>query len=123
MAVTTMSQMWRMLDAYTHTPNGTERAVNHLNEWGGFSRRLGMPVFTGWLDLTTFDKEAKTTTALVCDTAWRDRPVGLPNQERWIKFAEENNQGIAAFFVIHAADENAKLRKVKCIDDDKVFIG
>jgi hypothetical protein len=118
-----MSHMWRLLDTYTLRPNGTERAVNQNNEWGGFSRRLRMPVFTGWFDLTTFDKEAKTTTALVCDAAWTGRPVGLPNQERWIKFAEENNESIAAFFVIHVADVHAQVRKVKYIDDDKVFIG
>ena len=123
MAVTTMSEMWRLLDAYTHTPDGVERAVNQINEWGGFSRRMGMPVFTGWYDLATYDKNAKTTTALVCDAAWSDRPVGLPNQERWIKFAEENNEGIAAFFLIYVADEHAKIRKVKYIDDDRVFIG
>jgi hypothetical protein len=57
MRVTTMSQMWRLLDTYTLTPEGTERAVNHNNEWGGYSRRLRMPVFTGWLDFTTFEKE------------------------------------------------------------------
>lgn len=123
MPVTTMSQMWRFLDAYTLTPSGAERAVNQNNEWGGFSRRLGMPVFTGWRDFTTFDKEARTTTARVSDTAWTGRPVGLANQERWIKFAEEKNHGIAAFFVIHAVDENAEVRKVKYIDDDKVFVG
>lgn len=123
MAVTTMSHMWRVLDTYTLARDGSERAVNHNNEWGGFSRRLSMPVFTGWLDLTTYDRAEKTTTALVCDEAWTGRPVGLPNQKFWIKFSEENNQGIAAFFVIHAEDPSAKVRKVKYIDDEKVFTG
>lgn len=123
MPVTTMSQMWRLLDAFTLRPDGQERAVNQNNEWGGFSRRLNMPVFTGWRDLTTYDKEAKTTTALVCDTEWTGRPVGLANQERWLKFAEEKNQGLAAFFVIHAKDEAAEVRQVRYIDDDKVFVG
>ncbi len=123
MAVTTMSKMWSLLRAYTLTPKGTERPVNHNNEWGGFSRRLNMPVFTGWRDLTTFDKVSKTTTALVCDVAWTGRPAGLRNQERWLKLAEEQNDGIAAFFIIHAVDENAQIRTVKYIDDDKVFVG
>ena len=70
-----------------------------------------------------YDKETKTTTALVSDTAWTGRPVGLNNQERWLKFAEDRNSGIAAFFVIHALDPNAQIRKVKYIDDDKVFVG
>jgi hypothetical protein len=61
--------------------------VNHINEWGGFSRRLGMPVFTAWEDLATYDKTTKMTKALVCDTAWPERPAGLSNQERWLTFS------------------------------------
>ena len=118
-----MSQMWRVLDAYTHTPAGAERAVNHNNEWGGFSRRLSMPVFTGWRDFTTYDRDSKDTTALVSDIEWTGRPVGLKNQERWLRFAEEQNNGLASFFVIHAVDEKALIRKVKFIDHDKVFVG
>lgn len=122
MAVTTMTQMWALLQAHTLTPAGEERAVNHLNEWGGFSRRLNMPVFTGWRDHTVYDKENKTTTALVSDTNWTSA-VGVNNQERWLAFAEQNNESVAAFFIIHAADEHAEPRKVKYIDDDKIFVG
>lgn len=122
MPVTSMSQMWSLLQAHTLSPGGEERPVNHLNEWGGFSRRLGMPVFTGWRDRTEFDKVSKTVTALVSDTEWRSA-VGVNNQERWLKHAEQNNKGIAAFFIIHAADEDASPRKVKYIDDDAVFVG
>ena len=122
MPVTSMSHMWSLLQAHTITPDGEERSVNHLNEWGGYSKKLGMPVFTGWRDLTEFDKQAKTVTALVNDTQWKST-VGVNNQERWLKHAEENNQGIAAFFIIHAADDKAIPRKVKYIDDDAVFVG
>lgn len=118
-----MSQMWTLLNTYTLSASGEERSVNHNNEWGGFSRYLKMPVFTGWRDHTAFDKVEKTTTALILDDAWTNRPIGTKNQERWIRWAIDNNDGTAAFFVIHAADENAKVRKVKYIDDDKVFVG
>ena len=123
MPVTSMSQMWTLLNTYTISASGEERSVNHNNEWGGYSRYLKMPVFTGWRDHTKFDKLEKTTTALVLDDAWTGRPVGTANQERWIRWALENNDGVAAFFVIHAADESAEIRKVKYIDDDKVFVG
>ena len=122
MPVTTMTQMWSLLQAHTLTPSGTQRSVNHLNEWGGFSKKVGMPVFAGWKDLTTYDKEKKTTTALVSDTTWTSA-VGVNNQEYWLTFAEQNNEGIAAFFIIHAEDENAVRRKVKYIDADSVFSG
>ena len=122
MPVTSMTQMWSLLQAYTLKPTGDQRAVNHLNEWGGFSKKIGMPVFTGWRDHTQFDKVNKTVTALVSDTQWSSA-VGVNNQERWLKHAEDNNEGVAAFFIIHAADENATPRKVKYIDDDAVFVG
>jgi hypothetical protein len=119
-----MSQMWTRLNVYTIGANGEERPVNHNNEWGGYSRYLKMPVFTGWQDRTTYDKSEKTTTALIVNEARkRDRPIGVNNQLRWIQWALENNGGTAAFFVIHAADVNAEVRKVKYIDDDKVFVG
>jgi hypothetical protein len=114
--------MWSLLRAYTLNSDGEERSVNHLNEWGGFSKKLGMPVFTAWRDHTVFDKENKTVTAMVCDTDWSSA-VGVNNQERWLKYAEERNQGVAAFFIIHAADENADPRKIKYIDDGAVFVG
>lgn len=122
MAVTSMKQMWALLDAYTIGSNGQARPVNHLNEWGGYSRRLNMPIFTGWQDLTHFDKETKSTTSMVSDTTWQ-APVGLNNQEHWLRYAEQNNDPIAAFFIIQAADVNAIPRKVKYIASDKVFVG
>jgi len=122
MPVTTMTQMWSLLQAHTLTPSGTQRPVNHLNEWGGFSKKVGMPVFTGWEDLTDYDKTNKTTTALVLDTTWSSA-VGVNNQEHWLSFAEKSNDGVAAFFVIHAEDKNATPRKVKYIDADAVFVG
>jgi hypothetical protein len=123
MPITSMSQMWTLLNAHTISAAGEERPVNHNNEWGGYSRYLKMPVFTGWRDHTTFDKVDRTTTALILDDAWTNRPVGTNNQERWIRWALENNDGVAAFFVIHAVDEHAQVRKVKFIDADKVFVG
>lgn len=122
MSVTTMTQMWALLQAHTFTPTGQQRAVNHLNEWGGFSKKIGMPVFTGWKDLTTYDRETKTNKALVSDTSWTST-VGVNNQEHWLAFAEREHDGVAAFFIIHAADENKEPRKVKYIDDDAVFVG
>ncbi len=122
MPVTSMSQMWSILRAHTLTPAGEERAVNHLNEWGGFSKRLDMSVFTAWRDHTEFDKQKKTVKALVCDTQWTSA-VGVNNQERWLRHAEEHKGAVAAFFIIHAADVNAVPRKVKYIDDDAVFVG
>lgn len=115
--------MWSLLDTYTVSIDSRERSVNHNNEWGGFSRKLNLPVFTGWLDHTVYDKVNKTTTALISDEAWVNRPIGLKNQERWIKFAEDNHEGVAAFFIIHAVDVNAEIRKVEYIDGDKVFVG
>ncbi len=122
MSTTSMKQMWSQLQAYTLTPTGEQRAVNSLNEWGGFSKKLGFPVFTGWCDHTEFDKEEKTVTALVLDSEWSS-PIGVKNQERWLRHAEQSNKGVAAFFIIHAVDENATPRKVKYIDDDAVFVG
>jgi hypothetical protein len=44
-----LKQMWEKLDAFTiSAADGSERDINVRNEWGGFSRRLKMPVFTGW---------------------------------------------------------------------------
>jgi hypothetical protein len=81
-----------------------------------------MPVFTAWYDHVVYDKESKKTKAIISDTTWPSA-VGVNNQERWIKHAEENGNATAAFFVIHAANENAHPRKVKYIDGDKVFVG
>jgi len=62
MAIATMTEMWTLLDAYTLTPQGQKRQVNHLNEWGGYSRRLKMPVFTAWSDLAKYERDSKQTT-------------------------------------------------------------
>jgi|694.fasta_scaffold87250_5 hypothetical protein len=122
MPITKMTEMWNRLDAYNLNGEGNERPVNHLNEWGGFSRLLEMPVFTAWFDQLEYDKSTKLTTALINDTNWA-RPVGVNNQERWIAVAEQAGGGIAAFFIIHAVDVNAERRVVRNIDDDKVFVG
>lgn len=81
-----------------------------------------MPVFTAWFDRVVYDKSTRMTTALVNDTNW-GRPAGVNNQERWITHAEQKNDGIAAFFIIHAVDIDAEKRTVQYIDDDKVFVG
>ena len=122
MPATSMSQIWSLLRCFTLNSAGEERPVNHLNEWGGFSKRLEMPVFTAWKDRAPFDKVSKTVTAMVLDTGWTNA-AGANNQERWLRHAEQHNDAVAAFFIIHAADENATLRKVKYIDDDAVYIG
>jgi hypothetical protein len=36
MPITSMSQMWALLNAYTIWASGEERPVNHNNEWGGY---------------------------------------------------------------------------------------
>jgi hypothetical protein len=122
MPITTMSEMWRLLDAYTVTPDRQERPINHVNEWGGFSRLLEMPVFAAWHDLVEYNRESKTTTALVLDGSWRS-PVGAKNQERWLLHSEQYGASIAAFFIIHAVDVDAEPRKVKSIDDRRLFVG
>ena len=111
------------LDAYTLDGDGKERAVNHLNEWGGFSRKLNMPVFTGWKDLLAYDQPSKTTKALVLSTDWANRAVGVNNQERWLRHAEQHNNGVAAFFVVTANDVDADVRKIQYIDGERVFVG
>lgn len=123
MKITTMTEMWNLLDVYTLTPEGAERTVNPNNEWGGYSRKLEMPVFTAWFDMVKYDKETKKTTALVCDTAWLGRPIGLPNQERWVDYSEKECDGQAAFFIIHAVEAINDTRKIKEIDGDRVFVG
>lgn len=119
--ITNISQMWALLNVFTYDSDGKERPVNHLNEWGGFSRVLKMPVFTAWRDATSYDKDAKMTSAVISDAEWGAK-VGTNNQERWVDYAIEH-QGRAAFFVIHAADEEANPRKIAAIDADRVVIG
>jgi hypothetical protein len=118
-----ISAMWDLLDVFTYDSAGQERRVNHLNEWGGFSRVLGMPVFTAWLDHTRFDRETKLTSAMVSDSVWEGNVrVGVNNQERWIDHALAHG-GQAAFFVIHAVDVGTIPRKIREIDSERVIVG
>ena len=120
--VTTMRAMWKLVNAYTLDQRGAERDVNHLNEWGGMSRLLKIPVFTAWSDMTTYDKETRTTRALVADEGW-DSKVGAINQARWVDYSCEHCGGEAAFFVIHAKDTSAKPRSVAAIESERIFVG
>ena len=81
-----------------------------------------MPVFTAWSDFTAYDKDEKTTKALVCDANW-EAAVGVNNQERWLTHAEKSNDAVAAFFVIHAVDKSALPRKVASIEVGRAFVG
>jgi hypothetical protein len=115
-----MREMWAFLDTYT-TSGNNERAVNHLNEWGGFSRRLGMPVFTGWSDLLQFNQTTRETRATILAADWSNG-AGRSNQEKWITYAEANG-GDAAFFIVFARDVRAEPRKVESFDTERVFVG
>lgn len=84
MKVTTMSAMWKLLGAYTLNTRAEERDVNHMNEWGGMSRVLKLPVFTAWRHLTSYDKETRTTRAVILDADWDG--AGYGNQVRWITY-------------------------------------
>ena len=119
--ITNISQMWTLLNVFTYDTVGNERPVNHLNEWGGFSRVLKMPVFTAWRDATTYDQVAKTTSAVVSDSNWGSK-VGTNNQERWVDYALQH-AGEAAFFIIHAVDDEAEVRKIAAIDAERVIVG
>jgi len=112
--------MWQKLDAHTLTAKeGAERNINVRNEWGGYSRRLSLPVFTGWQDHTR-SVNGKTR-VLVSDPAWLNK-AGVNNQERWVEYALENG-GEAAFFVIKAVDPTAVPRQVEWLDDGRVLCG
>ena len=92
-----LKQMWEKLDAYTvSAADGSERNINVRNEWGGFSRRLKMPVFTGWQDhVRMVDGQMRV---LVSDRNWNNT-AGVNNQEHWVAHALENDCE-AAFFVV-----------------------
>jgi hypothetical protein len=122
MPITTMSQAWTKLKAHSLTTDGKERAVNHLNEWGGFSKLLGISVFTAWSDLAPYDKATRTTKAKVLGDDW-DSAVGVNNQKRWLRHAEANDGGTAAFFIIHVVDRNAEPRRVQAVDLERIFVG
>jgi hypothetical protein len=117
-----MKEMWTYLDAHTVGKDGTVRSVNHLNEWGGMSRRLGLPVFTAWRHLTSYDKDTRMSRALIGD-AEGTAAVGVRNQEIWIDKAFEEFAGRAAFFVIHAKDLSVDPWKIESLESDRVFIG
>ena len=120
--ITGMKEMWTYLDAHTIGTDGSIRPVNHINEWGGLSSRLGLPTFTAWRHLTHYDKDTRTTRALVGD-AEGTAVVGVRNQEMWIDKAFEEFGGRAAFFVIHAKDLGVDPWKIASFDSDRVFVG
>jgi hypothetical protein len=115
-----LKQMWEKLDAFTVSAgDGSERSINVRNEWGGFSRRFKMPVFTGWQDHVSSD--GGKMKVLVSDPAWSNT-AGVNNQERWVEHAIQNGTE-AAFFVIKAVDPTASPRKVEWLDSSRVFCG
>ena len=116
-----LKEMWEKLDSYTHRSGdpSNERPINVRNEWGGFSRKLGMPVFTGWQDhISKIDGQMRCQ---ISDLNW-DNKAGVNNQEYWIDFAKRND-GEAAFFVIKAVDPTKSPRKVEWLDSTRVLIG
>ena len=115
-----LKQMWEKLDAYTvSAADGSERSINVRNEWGGFSRRLKMPVFTGWQDhVRMVDGRMRV---LVSDRNWNNT-AGVNNQEHWVAYALEHDSE-AAFFVIKAIDPTKSPRSVEWLDDTRVLCG
>ncbi len=115
-----LKQMWEKLDAYTvSAADGSERNINVRNEWGGFSRRLKMPVFTGWQDhVRMVDGQMRV---LVSDRNWSNT-AGVNNQEHWVAYALEHDSE-AAFFVIKAVDPTKSPRSVEWLDDTRVLCG
>jgi hypothetical protein len=115
-----LKEMWLKLDAYTFSAKDrVERSINVRNEWGGYSRRLGIPVFTGWQDHTR--KVDGETRVLVSDKNWLNK-AGVNNQEFWVERALLSG-GEAAYFMIKAVDPNAVPRKVEWLDDSRVLCG
>ncbi len=116
-----LKEMWEKLDTYTLSAGkpGSQRSINVRNEWGGFSRRLGMPVFTGWQDHT--QRVDGVMRCQISDLRW-DNKAGVNNQQHWIEHALQGD-GEAAFFVIKAADPLAVPRKVEWLDNTRVLVG
>jgi hypothetical protein len=109
-----LKQMWEKLDAYTvSAADGSERNINVRNEWGGFFRRLKMPVFTGWQDHVRM--VGGQMRVLVSDRNWN-------NTEHWVAYALEHDNE-AAFFVIKAVDPTKSPRSVEWLDDTRVLCG
>ena len=116
-----LKDMWRKLDAYTlSAKDRVERSINVRNEWGGYSRRLKMPVFTGWQDHTrNIDGQVRV---LVSDsTNWHNK-AGVKNQEHWVDHALQNG-GEAAYFMIKAVDPLAVPRQIEWLDESRVLCG
>jgi hypothetical protein len=115
-----LKQMWEKLDAHTvSAKDRSERSINVRNEWGGYSKRLKLPVFTGWQDHA--HSTAGQTRVLISDTNWPNT-AGVNNQEYWVNYAMQNG-GEAAFFVIKAVDPTASPRKVDWLDETRVLCG
>lgn len=115
-----LKDMWLKLDAYTLSAKyKKERSINVRNEWGGYSRRLGMTVFTGWADHT--NKINGEIRVLISDRNWPNK-AGVNNQEYWVEYALRHG-GEAAYFVIKAVDPTATPRKVEWLDDSRVLCG
>jgi len=115
-----LKQMWEKLDAYTvSAADGTERNINVRNEWGGFSRHLKMPVFTGWQD--HFRMVGGQMRVLVSEWNWNNT-AGVNNQEHWVAYALKRNSE-AAIFVIKAVDPLKSPRAVEWLDDSRVLCG
>ena len=115
-----LREMWNKLDAYTlAAKDRRERAINVRNEWGGFSRRLKMPVFTGWQDHTK--KINGEIRVLVSDKNWSNR-AGVNNQEHWVEHALQHGAQ-AAYFMIKAVDPTVTPRSVEWLDDSRVLCG
>jgi hypothetical protein len=115
-----LQSMWQLLGAYTYSVGtNDQRIVNHQNEWGGFSPRVGLVVFTGWKDQATRVKRKKAM--VVSDLAWPSKH-GLRNQERWVDYAIANG-GRAAYFLVKAVDVDASRRVVESLDSTQLFVG
>jgi hypothetical protein len=115
-----LREMWTKLDAYTlSAKDRSERDVNVRNEWGGWSRRLGLPVFTGWHDHAS--EVDGTTRVLISDRNWPNK-AGVHNQEHWVQHALDHG-GEAACFMIKAVDPLAAKRKIEWLDDSRVVVG
>ena len=115
-----LKDMWTKLDAYTlSAKDKRERSINVRNEWGGYSRRLRLPVFTGWTDHMA--KTGGEIRVLISDRNWSNK-AGVNNQEFWVGYAL-NNGDEAAYFRIKAVDPTASPRKVEWLDDSCVLCG
>jgi hypothetical protein len=80
-----------------------------------------MPVFTGWFDLLkSIQRRRRREQPFLAPTGAVEPAAAT--REKWIGHAEEN-EGRAAFFIVHAKDVRAVPRKVEFFDSDRVFVG